>query len=235
LTGFSFSDIIGYCTLNLNREKYFRRIEMNNPRREEPLYCPACRGDKANTRPRPQDLVCGECFRTYADIASIARARDGKNVSVFDWVAGQAKEILAELEKKLAAARTEIDDLEKEVIGRAAKELNNIPGGDDLPHEVKKKSFQMKKAEIWRTMGGNVRYARMKELEARIRHLKTILAEAEKRTAEQPETPETATPVTVRAKPKERQKEEPPKRRPRLEKVKGGRQGSRRTVLEMAD
>lgn len=165
------------------------------PARVEPLYCPIC----GNIRRRPNDLVCGDCYRDYEAAASINLARGGKFQKLFDYVADKAPAILATLEGQYTVAKNGLTEL-KARIGRDAYDLlKRNAGGNEVPASIWATAFQQKTQELWRINLGNVKYAKMKGLEGRIALLKGIIEKA-KEPAPVPAAPaktETASPLTL--------------------------------------
>lgn len=176
------------------------------PRRVEPLYCPTCPDNQPKTRTRATDLVCGDCYRIFTNEASVTLAKDGKLISLFAWVAAQASARLTSLEAKYALAKTEVDELEKTVLNEALAALKRATGGANIDTPIWKNALKIKKSDLWKVKGGDAKYARMKELSARIAHLNEVIARitAEKAAAQTAETaqavvaaPETTTALLV--------------------------------------
>ena len=151
--------------------------KINAPARVEPLFCPVCPGDYPKTRRKATDLVCGDCYREYANEAVISLAK-GKFQNIFEWVAEKAPTILTSLEVKYASAKAEIESLQDEVGKEAFENLKKSSGGKAVPREIWEQAYRQKEGEIWRAKGGNVKFARTKSLESRIALLKGILEKA---------------------------------------------------------
>ena len=155
------------------------------PARVQPLYCPICPPDKTpNTRRKPTDIVCGDCYRRYADEAAIALARGGF-ITLFEWVAAKAATMLPELEEQSGEAQADVRLLKANINAEAAARLRQNSGGRNIPPEIWRPALQELTQTLWRERGGNGKFARMKTLEARIALMQSILAKA----AEAPAAP----------------------------------------------
>lgn len=161
------------------------------PARVEPLYCPLC----GNIRRKATDIVDGDCYRLYTNEAAIALAKGGY-ITIFDWVVTKAPAILTSLEEQYTAAKAEVEKLQKENGAEVYTALKRSTHGHQVPREVWNQAFRTQKDALWRSRGGNVKFARMKGLEGRIALLKSIIEKSKEPKPEPKPAPVTETAVT---------------------------------------
>lgn len=151
------------------------------PARVEPLYCPTCPPDQQpKIRRRPNDLVCGDCYRQHINDAAITLGRGDGVVTLFDWVVGKAPAILPALGERLAAVKADMEKLRKEVGAEVYANLKKSAGGAQVAKEIWNQAFRTQSKELWGKKGGNALFARMRALEGRIALLESVLEESKK-------------------------------------------------------
>jgi len=193
----------------------------NAPARVEPLYCPICLDDRPKTRRKASDIVCGDCYRIWADQAAINLAQ-GKYKNLLEWVAEKALVILPSLKPQLASIKTEIEKLQEESGKEAYMALKKSTGGKEVPLDIWRQAFRQKKQEVWRVKGGNAKFAKMKELESRIIFLKKIIEKAqnpEPQPAEEPVSSELEPEITPRIRIRPRPKNSRARKQKRVKKL----------------
>lgn len=143
-----------------------------SPVRVAPLYCMLC----GRLRKKATDLVCGDCYRAYANEAAVALAK-GRRIFLWDWVLAQAPAVLAQAKEEHAAAIVAYHDLQKKTHDQALGEVKASAGGK-MDKTIFNNAVYLRGQELFRAEHGNALYAKMRGLEGKVALLQEFLTKA---------------------------------------------------------